>query len=257
MDKVSIILPAYNCEAYLKHTLVSVKNQNYKNWELLLVDDDRFAAQDERIKVTHLAENVGVGAARNIAIAQAKGRYIAFIDGDDLWAKEKLSRQIVFMRKHNAALSHTASAYLSADGDILPRGQANTAERVTIKDYMNNSQILTSTVMIDRQKIKDIHFPEDRELCEDARLWMNYLRQGEPFYGLNQVLMAYRVRPNQLSRRKDKMAWAAFKRFMSEESLSPLERISCFMHYAVNTTQKWRRKSTLDMQYIKENFNIR
>lgn len=267
MDKVSVILPVYNCEAYLKHTLVSVESQNYKNWELLLVDDastdktleiaNEFAAKDARIKVIHLNKNVGVGAARNIALAQADGRYIAFIDGDDLWAKEKLARQIVFMRKHNAALSHTASAYMNADGDILPRGQANVDERITIKDYMKTSQILMSSVMIDRQKIHDIHFPEDRKLCEDARLWMNYLRRGEPFYGLNQVLLAYRVRPNQLSRRKDKMALAAFKRYMSETSLTPLERISCFMHYAVNTTKKWSRKSTLDMQYIKENFNIR
>lgn len=267
MDKVSIILPVYNCEQYLKHSIISVQNQDYKNWELLIVNDgstdksleiaQHYAAKDERIKVIALEQNVGVGAARNVAIAQADGRYMAFIDADDLWAKEKLSRQIVFMRKHNAALSHTASAYMNADGEIMSHGYTKVDEKINMVDYMNTSQIMMSSVMIDRQKIKEVHFPEDRKLCEDARLWMDYLRSGEPFYGLNQVLLAYRKRPNQLSHRKDKMALAAFKRFMNEKTLSPMERISCFMHYAVNATKKWGRKSTIDPQYIKDNFNCR
>lgn len=267
MDKVSVILPIYNCDKYVKHTIASLLSQDYKNWELLVVDDastdnslaevQRFAAEDERIKVFHQPQNVGVSECRNFALTKATGRYVAFIDADDLWSKQKLSKQIIFMRKHHAGLSHTAVSFINERGELLPRGHTPVDECVDMKHYMKTSQILMSTVMIDRERIPDIEFPHDRKLCEDARLWMKYLRRGEKFYGLNEVLMLYRVRPNQLSRRKDKMALAAFKRYMTEETLSYAERISCYLHYACNAPKKWRRKNNLDAEYIKNNFNCR
>ena len=267
MVNVSIILPAYNCEKYIRDTLISVQNQDYKNWELLIINDastdntlaeiEPFAAKDSRIKVISHQVNKGVAAARNTGISQAKGRFLAFIDSDDLWGKEKLSRQIFFMHKHNAALSHTAFAFINANGEIAKQGQSAVDEKIDMKTYMKTSQIRMSSVMIDRNRIKDVHFPADRKLCEDARLWMDYLRSGEHFYGLNQVLMLYRVRPKQLSHRKDKMAWTAFKRYMSEKTLTPVERISCFAHYACSALKIWKPKNNIDIKYIKENFNCR
>lgn len=267
MDKVSIILPVYNCEKYVRHTIESVLNQDYKNWELIIMNDastdrslievSKYAEEDSRIKVYSLAENEGVAAARNAAMKYADGRYMAFIDADDLWAKNKLSSQIVFMKKHDAGLSHTSYAYLTEDGHVRERGQANVDECIDLKRYLQTSQIGMSTVMIDREKIKYIQFPNDRELCEDARLWTKYLREGKKFYGLNKILLLYRIRENQLSRRKDKMAWNAFKRFMREKSLSPLERISCYAAYARNALKKYAAKNTVNMTYIKDQFNCR
>ena len=267
MDKVSIILPLYNCEKYVRHTLESVLNQDYKNWELIVINDastdnsrqvvSKYAEKDSRIKLYDCATNQGVAAARNSALKYATGKYIAFIDADDLWAKNKLSSQIFFMKKHNAGLSHTSFAYLTQDGYIRERGLINVDECIDIKRYMCTSQICMSSVMIDRDKIKYIHFPEDRELCEDARLWMKYLREGEKFYGLDKILLLYRVRPNQLSRHKPQMAWLAFKRYMSEKSLSPLERISCFAAYTKNAIKKFEGKNSVDMAPVKKHFNCR
>lgn len=267
MDKVSIILPLYNCEKYVRHTLESVLRQDYKNWELIVVNDAstdrsldevwRYAEKDTRIKVYSSVINRGVAATRNAALEYATGKYVAFIDADDLWAKNKLSSQIVFMRKHDAGLSHTSFAYLKEDGHVRERGFINADECIDMKRYMQTSQIGMSTVMIDRDKIKYIHFPEDRELCEDARLWMKYLREGEKFYGLDKILLLYRVRSEQLSRRKDKMAWSAFKRFMGEKSLPLTQRIACYAKYAGNAVRKYQGKSHLDMAYIKEQFNCR
>ena len=120
MDKVSIILPLYNCEKYVKHTIESVLHQDYKNWELIVVDDAsadksldevwQYARQDSRIRVFSSVKNEGVATTRNTALKYVTGKYIAFIDADDLWAKNKLSSQIVFMKKHNAGLSHTSFA---------------------------------------------------------------------------------------------------------------------------------------------------
>ena len=267
MVNVSIILPAYNCEEYIRHTIRSVQNQEYHNWELIIVNDastdntlaeiEKCALNDNRIRVISHQKNQGVAAARNTAIAEANGRFLAFIDADDLWSKEKLSRQLYFMHVKNAALSHTAFAFINAKGEIAKQGQTAVDEKIDMQTYMKTSQIRMSTVMIDRTLVKDVHFPEDRKLCEDARLWMDYLRSGEHFYGLNQVLMLYRVRPNQLSRRKDKMALSAFKRYMSEKSLSKKERISCFAHYARSALKIWKPKNNVDIKNIKENFNCR
>jgi glycosyltransferase involved in cell wall biosynthesis len=267
MEKVSIILPLYNCEKYIRHTLESVINQNYTNWELIVMDDastdnslkevQKYACQDSRIKVYTSETNHGVAYARNSALKYATGRYLAFIDADDLWAKTKLSSQIIFMKKHNAGLSHTSFAYLTQDGHIRKCGCVNVDECIDMKRYMKTSQIGMSTVMIDRDKIKDVHFPDDRKLCEDARLWMDYLRRGEKFYGLNKILLLYRVRPNQLSRNKPQMAWLAFKRFMQEKSLSPIERISCYAVYTKNALKKYNGKNKIDMSSIEDQFNCR
>ena len=267
MDKVSIILPVYNSEKYVKHTISSIFNQVYKSWELIIVNDAstdnslneiyNASKNDERIKVISLKENKGVSYCRNIAIKQATGRYLAFIDADDLWAKEKLSNQIVFMRKHNAHISHTGCAFMNSRGEIRPTGQVSVDEKIDLKKYLKTSQIRMSTVMIDYKYIKDIHFPEDRKLCEDARVWTSLLRSGENFYGLNQILMLYRVHPEQASKNKGKMALNAFKRFMNEKSLTKSERISCFIQYARNAIKLWKRKNNLDIDAIKSSFNCR
>lgn len=267
MDKVSIILPLYNCEKYIGHTIESVLNQDYTNWELIIMNDAstdnslneafKYAEKDPRIKLYSSIVNNGVATTRNEAMKYATGKYMAFIDADDLWAKNKLSSQLFFMKKHNAGLSHTSFAYLTEDGHIRERGLVNVDECVDMKCYMKTSQICMSTVMIDRDKIKKIRFPNDRKLCEDARLWMDYLREGEKFYGLDKILLLYRIRPNQLSRHKPKMAWLALKRFMSEKSLSPMERICCYAAYTKNAIKKYEGKNTVDVAFIKKQFNCR
>ena len=265
MDKVSIVLPLYNCEKYVRHTIKSVQDQDYENWELIIVNDastdaslaeaEKFAVKDPRIKIISLERNVGAGAARNVAVQNASGRYIAFIDSDDLWAKEKLSHQIAFMQNHNAPLSHTAFAFINEEGKIAKQGESHVDEKINMKRYMKTSQIRIPSVIIDRKQVSHIYFPEDRALCEDARLWMHYFRKGQLFYGLDQVLLLIRIRPDQLSRRKDKMAFLAFKRFMNEKSLSKTDRILCFLNYAGHAVNIWRHKRNVDIDYIKHHFN--
>ncbi len=161
MEKVSIILPLYNCEEYVSHTIKSVLNQDYKKWELIIYNDAstdkslqkvlEYKEKDKRIQVHSSSKNMGVAAARNEALKYATGRYLAFIDADDLWADNKLSSQICFMRKHNAGLSHTSFAYLTKDGYPRERGRINVDECIDMVRYMKTSQIGMSTVMIDRK----------------------------------------------------------------------------------------------------------
>lgn len=227
MNKVSVIIPVYNCEKFLKHTVRSVREQTYANWELIIVDDastdnslheaERFAAEDDRIKVLHMPQNSGVSACRNFALRHADGDYVAFLDSDDLWSKYKLEKQLDFMRRHDAALSHTSYAFMNENGEVMKNGKVEVDLDVDLARYMKTTQIGMSTVMIDRRKIPHIEFPKDRELCEDARVWMGFMREGHKFHGLNEVLLLYRVRGNQLSGNKVKMAQNTLRRYWNEK----------------------------------------
>lgn len=267
MEKVSVIMPVYNCEKFLKHTLHSVQRQTYTNWELIVVNDasnDKsldvilsFAKEDQRIKVYNHTQNLGVGIARNDAISQATGRYLAFLDADDLWSKHKLYKQISFMHNKDIGLSHTSYAFISEKGCLQPTGIVNVDERVNLLKYLKTTQIGMSTVMIDRNKFPNISFPVDRQLAEDASTWVPLLRRGEYFYGLNEVLMLYRIRSKQLSGNKVDMAKNTFQRYMNEDSIPFYKRLSCFFNYAYHGIEKRLTDNNLDQALILENFNCR
>ena len=266
MEKISVIIPCYNSEKFLKHTVQSVIDQTYKDWELIIVDDkstdnslkeaQKLAETDTRIKIIPMKENGGVSVCRNLGMRQASGRYVAFLDSDDIWANDKLERQLKFMKKNNAAISHTGYAYMSENGIPLKNGRGYVDKDLDVRQYMKTTQINTSTVMFDTDKIKDLHFPEDRELCEDARAWMDCFRKGFKFTGLDEPLSMYRVRDNQLSQSKYRMAKNTFNRYMNEEGIEKYKSLYYFMNYAVNGVRKRKRDSNLDEKDIKK-FNLK
>ena len=268
MVNVSVILPVYNCQKYLKHSIQSVLNQTYENWELIVVDDAstdgslaearRLAENNPKIKVFSMPENKGVSACRNFAIEHAKGRYLAFLDSDDLWAKNKLSAQLMFMNQKKAALSHTSYSFVNEKGRIMKMGQVDVDESIDLPKYMKTTQIGMSTVMIDRKQIETVRFPNDRDLCEDARTWMHFLRHGQKFYGVNQVLTLYRVRQNQLSKNKAKMAQNTLKRYWNERNLPAYKRLYYFMNYASNGFAKRMRSTEISPEVAAQfNYNQR
>lgn len=265
MDKVSIIVPLYNCQKFLKHTVHSVENQLYPEWEMLIIDDAstdssleeayRLAGEDPRIKIFHQDENKGVSACRNFAISQAEGRFLAFLDSDDLWSREKLSKQISFMKNNGFGLSHTSYAFINSRGNVMSLGKVSVDDYVDLPLYMKTTQIGLSSVMIDREKIPSIFFPNDRRLCEDARVWMHLMRKGEAFHGLDEVLTLYRVRSNQLSRNKFNMAQNTLRRYWEERNLPAYKRLYYFLNYAFHGVEKRMNPRQMDIAQIKQNFN--
>lgn len=267
MPKVSVIMPVYNCEEFVKHSIRSVQNQTFKDWELIVINDAsldnslqkvlELAHEDKRIKVIDMAFNQGVGKCRNIGISYAKGRYLAFLDSDDLWSKKKLEKQLAFMEEQGIAMSHTSYGFINDEGRILPTGQVCVDDCVDRNKYMKTTQVGMSTVMVDKTKVPDLKFPEDRELCEDARAWMMQLRKGEKFYGLNEVLLLYRVRSHQLSRNKLKMAKNTFKRYLDEPHMPLYRRLYYFSQYAYHGFQKRLVKNKSDIPNLTRDFNCR
>lgn len=266
MDKVSVIIPVYNCEKFLKHTVQSVLNQTFRNWEAIIVNDAstdgslaaarEFAERDPRIRVISQLQNSGVGACRNRGMELAAGRYLAFLDSDDLWSREKLARQLAFMQQNDAAASHTGYAFMSEKGEVLVKGKVSVDREIGLEQYMKTTQIGMSTVMIDRQKIPDLKFPEEREVCEDAKAWVSLFHRGYRFHGLDEVLLLYRVRQNQLSGNKINMALNTLKRYLREDNLPAYKRLYCFLNYACNGARKRMNKSNLAPEIVR-NFNCR
>lgn len=207
---VSVIMPTFNCAKYIAESIASVQRQTMENWELFVVDDgstDNTAQiltpllADSRIHYHVLPEKKGVAYARSWAIRHAQGDYIAFLDSDDLWAPEKLERQLAFMSSTPCYFSCTAYRRIDAEGKPLGQIQLPFDKAGYWTSYMTGNPIGNSTTMYDRRHYGLQQVPEISKR-NDYALWLQLLRSGDACYGLQEVLTSYRVRVNSLSARK-------------------------------------------------------
>src|SRR6185437_1025409 len=160
MPLISIITPSWNVEGLIGETIESVQAQTLRDWELLIADDcstdntaaviEGYAAKDSRVKLIRQPRNGGPALARQAAIEQATGRFVAFLDSDDLWLPAKLERQIAFAREHRAALSFTAFRRINEDGSVTGR-LISVPDSLTYGQLLKNTSIATLTAMIDRE----------------------------------------------------------------------------------------------------------
>ncbi len=212
-ELVSIIVPVYNAGKYICETMDCVRAQTYETWELLLVEDgstdttvqkivDYVAAEQEtRIRLIRQAENSGAARARNRGLSEAKGRYIAYLDADDLWEKDKLARQLRFMEEKEAAFSFTGYEFADENGAGLGK-VVRVPERLDYRQALGNTTIFTSTVMFDTDRIPKEMLEMPVMKSEDTALWWKILRSGYPAYGLDENLVRYRRAGKTLSSNK-------------------------------------------------------
>jgi teichuronic acid biosynthesis glycosyltransferase TuaG len=211
---VSVITPVWNAEATLAAAVASVRDQTMADWEMLLVDDGStdgspvliaaLAREDRRIRPLGLPGNQGVAAARNAGIRAARGRFLAFLDADDLWYPGKLSIQLGHMARERAAL--VFSAYRRVDAAGRPLGIVQVPAQVTYGELLKGNVIGCSTAVYDSAHFGKVEMPPLRRR-QDFGLWLALLARGGAAHGLPQVLADYRVRPGSLS--ADKLLAAA------------------------------------------------
>lgn len=209
---VSIIMPVYNSSKYLQSSVQSVISQSYPNWELIIINDcstdeseaiiQSLAKKDYRIKSLKLNVNSGVAKARNVGIALAKGRFLAFLDSDDLWHPEKLTKQVNFMLEKDLVFTHTSYQLITDSGKKKKIVESKYNE-LNFKKMLGANQIGCLTVMIDLSKIAKPVFPSIRH--EDYALWLEILNKNHIKANLlKETLAYYRITPGSVSRNKIK-----------------------------------------------------
>ena len=239
---VSIITPAYNAAAYIAETIESVLVQTYLNWEMLIANDcskdntpeivESYAKKDKRIKLINLKQNSGAAVARNTAIQNAKGRYIAFLDSDDLWKKEKLQKQIEFMQQNDYVFTFTAYEHFK-DVKENVQNSVKVYRSLNYKQALKGNQIGCLTVMLDRKQISNIHFTTQKH--EDYILWLNILKQGITAYGIQESLALYRTgNSKSISGNKLQSALWTWKVYRESQKLSVVKTMYYFLYYFIN-----------------------
>jgi teichuronic acid biosynthesis glycosyltransferase TuaG len=248
MPLVSIITPSWNVERLIGETILSVQAQTLGDWELLIADDcstdnttaviESYAAKDARVKLIRQPRNGGPALARQAAIEQAQGRFIAFLDSDDLWLPAKLERQVAFARQHRAALSFTAFRRINEDGSITGRLIA-VPDSLTYDQLLKNTSIATLTALVDRDIAGNIAMKN--EGYDDFCLWLSILKPGHVAWGLNEDLARYRVRGVSVSSRPMRSAGWVWHIYRNVERLSLLKSAWCFAHWAARAWLKRRQ----------------
>lgn len=246
---VSIITPAYKAAAVIGETIRSVLDQTYPQWELLITEDcgpdetravvREWAARDPRIVLIEAPQNGGPAAARNHSLARARGRWLAFLDSDDLWLPDKLEAQLAFHRAHpGAKLSFTGFRRISADGTRTGRYLSVPAS-LGYRGLLGNTAIATSTVIVDREATGP--FTMKPAYYDDFACWLALLKPGGRALGLDRDLMRYRVMDASVSRDKGNSARQVWKAYREIERLGPIASAWYFAQYSARAWWKYRR----------------
>jgi teichuronic acid biosynthesis glycosyltransferase TuaG len=247
LAELSIITPAFNAERVVGEALESVARQDHSDFEVLVVDDcssdgtaelvARHAETDSRIVLIRQTMNGGPSHARQAALDRASGRYIAFLDCDDVWLPQKLARQLAFMHEKDAAFTYTEYRRMSADGSRVGR-RVRVPARLDYAGLLCNTAIATSTVIVDRERTGS--FEMTHTYYDDYALWLSLLRRGHVAYGLPEDLMRYRVSANSWSRNKANSARWVWRTYRAVEGLSVARSAWCFANYAFRGALKYR-----------------
>lgn len=212
-DLVSIIIPTYNTEKFIGATLQSVQNQTYQNWEMILVDDastddtvkiiQDFAANDHRIKLSVLPKNSGNGYARNVALEKATGKYIAYLDADDLWFPTKLEKQIQFLKTNNLPFTFSFYDCIDEDGNSLHR-RVQAPLNLTYKQLFFCNYVGNLTAIYDADYFGKVVITATQKR-QDWRLWLTILKQIKETKPVPEPLAFYRIRKDSISSSKVKL----------------------------------------------------
>ena len=212
-------MPAWNAEKTIKESLNSVIAQTFEDWELIVIND---ASQDKTADIIQMAAendpriilltnetNRGIAYSRNRGVAHAKGDWLAFLDSDDLWRKEKLEKQLRFMEEMGALISYTATSYMNASGEMYDY-TLRAEKKLTYKALLKKNLMSCSSVMVWRDEM--ISFPYG-ELHEDYAVWLVIVRKVGYAYGLDEPLLVYRLAPGSKSSKRISSAMMTYNAY--------------------------------------------
>lgn len=248
-ELVSIIVPVYNAEKFIRETMDSVMAQTYSDWELLLVEDyssdgsadtiEKYIAEkaESRIRLIRQPSNQGAARARNRGVLEASGRYIAYLDADDLWAPEKLEHELSFMEEKGAAFAFTGYEFADEHGVGLGK-VVRVPETLEYRQALSNTTIFTTTVMFDTCKISKELLEMPVIKSEDTALWWKVLRAGYTAYGLDENLAKYRRAGRTLSSNKLEALRRIWNLYRRAEGMSVADSAGHFCLWALRAVRR-------------------
>tara|TARA_B110000090_G_C13348316_1_gene433865 strand:+ start:419 stop:1165 length:747 start_codon:yes stop_codon:yes gene_type:complete len=245
MNLISIIMPYYKKKSFFLESVNSALNQTYQNIEIIIIYDDSddsdlkyiYEVQklDSRIKVIKNDYNIGAGLSRNIGILQSKGSYVAFLDCDDLWVKDKLERQLNFMENNKILFSHTSYYVINNKNEIIKNKKA--AKKTTFDNLLLDCQVGLSTVMLDKKLINDdCKFP-NLKTKEDFVLWLKISKKTD-LYGIDLPLTKWRKLKDSLSSNSSQKMIDGFNVYNKYMKFSYLKSLYFLMILSINFLKK-------------------
>lgn len=243
---ISVVMPNYNGHRFVEQAIDSVLNQTYQNFELIVVDDcsnddslsriEQKAQRDNRIRVIALEYNAGVANARNVGIKEAKGEYIALLDNDDLWTKDKLERQLALAKK-GADIVYCSYDFIDEESRSIKKPFV-VPQQTNFNKMLASSVIGCSTSFIKAELMQAHPFNPDF-YHEDYVLWMELLRVCPTAYGDQKVLMHYRQVTGSRSNKKGNAAKERWNTYRKALKLDTVTSAWAFVRYAVNGVMKY------------------
>ena len=237
--KISVIIPYYKKINYIKKTLTSVFNQSFKNFEILLIYDDQDLSdlhfikknfKSVKLRIIINKSNIGAGYSRNVAIKHSLGKYIAFLDADDYWHKDKLFLQLNFMEKNFCEISHTDYTIVTNS-----KRQKRIAKKLSFDEIIKSCDIGLSTVMLKKNILKKKFFP-NLKTKEDYVLWLKILKSGIKIYPINKNLSYWRETENSLSSnlfQKMKDGYSVYRHYLKQSSWQSLISLLTLSFYFI------------------------
>jgi len=243
--EIDIILPNYNSVNFIEQTLKSIINQSFKNWRLIIVDDFSNIETREKIKkyeklnkikIYWLKKNKGAAYCRNFAINKSNSNYLAFIDSDDIWEKNKLKSQILFMKKNKYDFTYT---YYKTFG--LKDKRITTPSQFSFDKFIKDTSIGTSTMMIKKKLVNNINFTST-PICEDYHFKCKVLKKIKFAHCLRKYLTRYRIRTNSLQSNKLKNFFWIWKINSKYNKLNFFENLKSLFFISLNSIKKYGLK---------------
>lgn len=247
---ISVIMPSYNSESYIREAIDSALSQTYKRFELIVIDDcsddstpdivREYCERDERVHFLANEKNLGAAGTRNRGLDEAKGDYIAFLDSDDIWRSDKLAKQLQLLSSSGKSLCYSSYAFINESGEKC--GPDYTVPSSTdFERLLRENCISSSTVLLSREALGAHRFHAEY-MHEDYVLWLDLLREGCACIGDSEVLADYRLHTGSKSANKLISAWNRWKVYRNYLKLPFFTSLGCLSVYAVNGFRKYSKR---------------
>jgi teichuronic acid biosynthesis glycosyltransferase TuaG len=243
MMLVTVIMPFFKKKFFFKESYYSALNQNIKNLEIIVIYDDddrsdipyirRVINNDKNTTLLINKKNLGAGISRNLAIKKAKGKYIAFLDCDDIWDKNKIKYQLNFMKSNNLDISYTSYSVIDKFGCQLY--DVNIKNKMTYKDFLKSCDIGLSTVVMKKSIFDNFKFNKIKTK-EDYLLWLQLSKSKYKFIGIKKILCFWRCSEGSLSNniiQKIKDSFRVYYKFEKQSFLKTIISIAVLSFFAL------------------------